>query len=238
MPLSTDLWPKDGSRAVVFNTEAAWYFLTSEAYRADARGATDVYCDGAGLAAYARLRFGREIQRLHGPDLMAGYLDRARDRHALLLGGSERAHAGLAERHPDFFARNRVDTNSSRLPDASFAAEAATIAARGYDDVLIFLGLGRQERFQRVLHEAGFAGSSVGLGAAIDFLSGTKPRSGRMWQALGLEWLPRLVREPRMLPRVGRSFAIFPHWFDGQNAALEQFLFGCDLAQAAARKSE
>lgn len=225
MPLSTDPWPKNGSRAVVFNTEAAWFFLTSEAYRADVAGATDIYCDGAGLAAYVRARFGREIRRLHGPDLMAGYLERAEGRRVLLLGGMPEAHAGLAANHPDFFARNRVDVNSQRLPEAGFAAEATRCAAGGYDDILIFLGLGRQERFQRLLHEAGFKGASVGLGAAIDFLSGTKPRSGPVWQALGLEWLPRLAREPRMLPRVARSFAIFPRWFDSQNAALKRFLF-------------
>ncbi len=226
MPLSTEPWPLDGSRAVVFNTEAAWYFLTSPDYRRDVEGATHVYCDGSALALYVRMRFGQPIRRLHGPDLFALYLARAIGRRVLLLGGTGAAHAGLAERHPHFFAANEVSVDSSLLPPDHFAARAAEVAAQGFDDVLIFLGLGRQERFQRLLHEAGHPGASVGLGAAIDFLSGTKPRSGPVWRALGLEWLPRLLREPRMWPRVGRSFAVFGHALDVENRLLAAFLFG------------
>ena len=225
MPLSTEPWPLDGARAVVFNTEAAWYFLTSPDYRRDVDGTTHVYCDGAGLALYVRLRFGASVRRLHGPDLFAGYLARAAGRRVLLLGGTEAAHIGLAARHPRFFAENAVTVDSRMLPAERFAARAAEVAAEGYDDVLIFLGLGRQERFQRLLHEAGHRGASVGLGAAIDFLSGTKPRSGPLWRALGLEWLPRLLREPRMWPRVGRSLALFPQALAPTNRALAAFLF-------------
>jgi N-acetylglucosaminyldiphosphoundecaprenol N-acetyl-beta-D-mannosaminyltransferase len=226
MPLSIEAWPIDRSRAVVFNTEAAWYFLESAAYRSDVRGATHVYCDGAGLAAYAQRRFGRPVARLHGPDVMRGYLQHADGRKVLLFGGSPEAHAGLRAEFPDFFARNAVAADTRMLAAEAYANVAAEVAAGGYDDVLIFLGLLRQERFQALLHAAGHAGASIGLGAAIDFLSGTKPRSGRLWQVLGLEWLPRLAREPRMLPRVGRSFALFPRWRDACNAELESFLFG------------
>lgn len=234
MPLSTEPWPLDGSRAVVFNTEAAWYFLTSADYRRDVDGATHVYCDGAGLALYVRLRFGRPIRRFHGPDLFAQYLARATGRRVLLLGGTEAAHAGLAARHPRFFAENAVTVDARMLPAERFAARAAEVAAEGHDDVLIFLGLGRQERFQRLLHEAGHRGASVGLGAAIDFLSGTRPRSGPLWRALGLEWLPRLLREARMWPRVGRSFALFLKPGAAENRLLAAFLFA---QPAEARKS-
>lgn len=226
MPLSIESWPINGSRAVVFNTEAAWYFLESERYRADVHGTTHVYCDGAGLAAYARRRFGRPVARLHGPDVMRGYLQRAEGRHVLLFGGSEMAHSGLRSEFPAFYTRNRVEKDTRMLVPDDYAAAAAEVAAAGYDDVLIFLGLLRQERFQALLHAAGHRGASIGLGAAIDFLSGTKPRSGRLWQSVGLEWLPRLAREPRMLPRVGRSFALFPRWGDPRNAELKAFLFG------------
>ena len=232
MPLSADLWPIDASRAVVFNTEAAWFFLESAEYRAHVAGATHVYCDGAGLVAYAKQRFGRPVARRHGPDVMRRYLLAARGRKVLLLGGSDAAHAGLREQFADFFAGNTVAADTRMLAADDYAAVASEVAAQGHDDVLIFLGLLRQERFQALLHASGHAGASIGLGAAIDFLSGTKPRSGRIWQALGLEWLPRLAREPRMLPRVGRSFALFPRWRDPANAELEFFLFGTAYTKA------
>ena len=41
----------------------------------------------------------------------------------------------------------------------------------------------------------------AGVGAAIDFLSGGKRRAPRWLQRAGLEWLFRLVTEPRRLWR-------------------------------------
>lgn len=41
----------------------------------------------------------------------------------------------------------------------------------------------------------------VGVGAAFDFLAGTKPSAPRFLSSLGLEWLFRLVSEPRRLWR-------------------------------------
>jgi N-acetylglucosaminyldiphosphoundecaprenol N-acetyl-beta-D-mannosaminyltransferase len=226
MPLRVHAWPDSRSRAVVFNTEAAYFFLTSHTYRADAIGANDIYCDGAGLQLYIGLRFGRRVRRRHGPDLLREYLLTRTQARVHFVGGSNAAHSGLQERFPAFFTRNEVTIDTRTLEEHHFAERAAVLAARPVDDVLIFLGLARQERFQHRLHEAGFAGSSIGLGAAIDFVSGSKIRAGRAWQAFGLEWLPRLMREPRMLPRVQRSFALFALLGARENQELRGYLFG------------
>ena len=39
------------------------------------------------------------------------------------------------------------------------------------------------------------------VGAAVDFLSGSLPRAPQSWQRFGLEWLHRLLSEPRRLWR-------------------------------------
>ena len=39
------------------------------------------------------------------------------------------------------------------------------------------------------------------IGAVFDFYAGSKKRSSELWQKLGLEWLPRFLREPRRLFR-------------------------------------
>ena len=41
----------------------------------------------------------------------------------------------------------------------------------------------------------------IGVGAAFNFLSGTVPRAPRWMQNNGLEWLHRLLTEPRRLWR-------------------------------------
>jgi N-acetylglucosaminyldiphosphoundecaprenol N-acetyl-beta-D-mannosaminyltransferase len=37
------------------------------------------------------------------------------------------------------------------------------------------------------------------IGAVFDFYAGTVKRSSPFWIKIGLEWLPRLVREPKRL---------------------------------------
>ena len=37
------------------------------------------------------------------------------------------------------------------------------------------------------------------IGAVFDFYAGTVKRSGAIWIKLGLEWLPRLLRDPKRL---------------------------------------
>ena len=37
------------------------------------------------------------------------------------------------------------------------------------------------------------------VGAVFDFYAGTVQRSGEFWIRMGLEWLPRLLREPKRL---------------------------------------
>jgi N-acetylglucosaminyldiphosphoundecaprenol N-acetyl-beta-D-mannosaminyltransferase len=56
--------------------------------------------------------------------------------------------------------------------------------------------------------DVAFAGP---IGAAFDFYAGNIKRAGPVLQGLGLEWLPRLVQEPRRLWR--RSFVSAPSFF-------------------------
>lgn len=51
------------------------------------------------------------------------------------------------------------------------------------------------------------------IGAVFDFYAGTKKRSSPFWLKLGLEWLPRLLKEPRrMWGRNLKSTPIFLSW--------------------------
>lgn len=51
------------------------------------------------------------------------------------------------------------------------------------------------------------------IGAVFDFYAGTKVRSSVFWQKLGLEWLPRFMKEPKRLwDRNIKSTPIFISW--------------------------
>src|SRR4029453_15188602 len=67
---------------------------------------------------------------------------------------------------------------------------------------ILFVGLGtpKQERWMAA-HRREVNAVMLGVGAAFDFLAGRKRQAPRLLQRLGLEWLYRLVHEPRRLWR-------------------------------------
>jgi len=65
---------------------------------------------------------------------------------------------------------------------------------------LLFVGLGcpKQERWMAE-HKDRIPAVMVGVGAAFDFIAGTKRQAPRWMQNIGLEWLFRFAMEPRRL---------------------------------------
>jgi N-acetylglucosaminyldiphosphoundecaprenol N-acetyl-beta-D-mannosaminyltransferase len=67
---------------------------------------------------------------------------------------------------------------------------------------LLFVGLGapKQEQWMAA-HKGRIQAVMLGVGAAFDFLAGNKRQAPKVLQQLGLEWLFRLLQEPRRLWR-------------------------------------
>ena len=69
--------------------------------------------------------------------------------------------------------------------------------------LLACLSFPKQELFAHDVRAARQAAGGIIMcvGAAVDFLSGVKPRAPELFQRLGLEWLHRLLTNPRRLWR-------------------------------------
>lgn len=80
-------------------------------------------------------------------------------------------------------------------------AAAARIRARGTDLLWVGLGTPKQDLVAERLAGLGAAPVVLCVGAAFDFLSGTKRRPPAWMQRAGLEWLGRLASEPARLWR-------------------------------------
>jgi N-acetylglucosaminyldiphosphoundecaprenol N-acetyl-beta-D-mannosaminyltransferase len=72
------------------------------------------------------------------------------------------------------------------------------VRASKADIVWVGLGTPRQQHMVDRL-AASLPVTAVGVGAAFEFVAGTKPEAPRWMQASGLEWVFRLVTEPRRL---------------------------------------
>lgn len=116
-----------------------------------------------------------------------------------LPGVAEAAGAGLAQRVP---GANIVGSYSPPMGDPATwdLSELRSQLAQVRPDIMwVGLGAPKQE-----LWMANVAGSldvpvMVGVGAAFDFLAGTKRAAPRFMSDIGLEWLFRLLSEPRRL---------------------------------------
>ncbi len=169
-------------------------------YRADLAAADLVTADGQSVVWGARL-FGIDVaERVTGIDLMEALLDesRRRDWSVYLLGGREEVVGALAAR---LTARGvRVaGRHHGYFPEDRAAELASDIRASGA--TILFVGMPTPRKEQFVIHEAVTAGIpfSMGVGGSFDVLAGVLSRAPRLVQRLGLEWLYRLVQEPRRL---------------------------------------
>lgn len=67
---------------------------------------------------------------------------------------------------------------------------------------ILFVGLGcPKQEIWMAAHKKSIKAVMVGVGAAFDFISGSKKRAPLWMQKAGLEWLYRLMHEPRRLWR-------------------------------------
>ena len=149
---------------------------------------------------------GRYWTRVYGPDVMTGVLDASTQsgpRHYLLGGTPETLmalEANVRARWPQ-----AVIAGAESPP---FGAWSATdLAERGErirhsGATLVWVGLGTPKQDWEVNRIAGaLPVTALAVGAAFDFLAGTKEQAPVWMQRSGLEWSYRLAREPRRLAK-------------------------------------
>ncbi|MFD0527458.1 WecB/TagA/CpsF family glycosyltransferase [Kitasatospora arboriphila] len=145
-------------------------------------------------------------QRVYGPDLFLGVLDadQASGVRHYLLGGTPQALAALqaeiARRFPGALVVGAESPPFRRLTEQERAAQRERITASRAQVVWLGLGTPKQDREAARL-AAELPVVLVAVGAAFDFVSGSKPQAPPWMQNHGLEWLFRLCSEPRRLWR-------------------------------------
>jgi N-acetylglucosaminyldiphosphoundecaprenol N-acetyl-beta-D-mannosaminyltransferase len=162
--------------------------------------------DGMSLVWALRWLGVPQAQRVYGPRLMPEICARAEARGVAvgLYGGTpevlEVLRSRLLERFPRLQLRFSHSPPFRALSPDEDAAVVDAIAASGVGVLFVGLGCPKQERWMAAHREA-LPCALVGVGAAFDFLAGAKPQAPAWVQRAGLEWLFRLVCEPRRLWR-------------------------------------
>jgi N-acetylglucosaminyldiphosphoundecaprenol N-acetyl-beta-D-mannosaminyltransferase len=169
------------------------------------RGALNLV-DGASVAAAARI-FGHSAARTTGSDALA-ILPRVgiatELRHYFYGGTPELLDRLTARLERDAPGVSIVGTESPPFRDATsdeLVATAQRTQELGVDLLWIGVGTPRQDLVAERLRELDAAPVILCVGAAFDFIAGTKRRAPGWMQAIGMEWAFRLISEPRRLWR-------------------------------------
>jgi len=162
--------------------------------------------DGAPVAWMLR-RLGHAGQaRINGPDLMWRYCAWAAGsgESIYLYGGAAETLALLQQKLNTSFPNLRIAGAMSPpfrpLSEAEDAAAVDAINASGAGTVWVSLGCPKQELWMQA-HRGRVQAVMLGVGAAFDYHAGTIRRAPPWAQRAGLEWLHRLLSEPRRLWR-------------------------------------
>jgi N-acetylglucosaminyldiphosphoundecaprenol N-acetyl-beta-D-mannosaminyltransferase len=168
--------------------------------------------DGMGVVYAARV-LGESIDdRVYGPDLMAAQLDRAATAGTptFLLGGHDEdalaeLQDALTASYPGLQLVGGISPPHTTPTQTETDALVAEINASGAKIVWIGLGSPKQELWMHANRAKLEAPVLCGVGAAFDFLIGRVDQAPDWMQSRGLEWLYRLVKEPR---RLGHRYLI------------------------------
>lgn len=162
--------------------------------------------DGVPLVWVGRAR-GYRIERVCGLDVLPDVADRGRAlgaRHLFYGGGdgvAERLAAELSTRYPGLIVAGCETPPFRALTSDERTAMVARVNAANPDFIWVGLGTPKQDLWLADNRAELDAPAIMAVGAAFDIIGGFRPRSPRLMQRLGLEWLFRLYQEPRRLAR-------------------------------------
>lgn len=169
-------------------------------------GADMVTPDGAPVAWMMRRLGVPGQQRINGPDLMWRYcaLASQRGERVYLYGGTDETlvllQQRLREAFPGLVIAGAVSPPFRKLTPEELARDIDHINASGAGTVWVSLGCPKQELWMAA-QRGKVQAVMVGVGAAFDYHAGTIQRAPLWMQHSGLEWLHRLISEPRRLWR-------------------------------------
>ena len=191
-------------------------------YRRAVESADLITSDGVPLVWALRWLGWSKATRVYGPELTL---------HLLRRAAEDGIPIGLFGSTPETLTRLRQNIRvqfpgiaiafweSPPFRSPSHEEELETLARiRNSGARLLFVGLGcPKQEYWMAAHKRGLPAVTLGVGAAFDFIAGTKKQAPLWMRSAGLEWMFRFATEPRRLwRRYTRHNPRFIAWFSMQ----------------------
>lgn len=187
----------------ITNTESMYHGLRIAEHGNYIRQAVFSLCDGIGVVI-AGLAWGHRIRRFNGPVVQLECMRYGAPRgwRHFLYGGKEGVADEMARRLKARFPGLMI-CGTREPPFRQLSAEEDVeiiqeINASRPDIVWVGLGLLKQEKWISEHKDKIHTRWMIGVGAAFDYHAGTVPWAPAVLRSLGLEWLFRLIIQPKL----------------------------------------
>lgn len=203
---SRDAAPGDRTTrmALSFNPELAVRAQDDEAVTEALLAADLRFPDGIGVVWAAARRGVRGVERVPGIEVAERVLEgAAREGLGVYFlgaapGVAERAAEKCAARYPGLIV---AGTHDGYFSDAETSVVVEAVRSSGASILLVAMGAPRQELFIYRHRDELFVPVALGVGGSFDVWSGLVRRAPAWTRVLGVEWLYRLLTDPRRLRR-------------------------------------
>lgn len=193
-----------GKYICVSNVHTTVMAYENKKYRAIQNGAAMALPDGAPLSIYSRRKGFVQAQRVTGPDLMLE-LFRVSPQYGYrhyFYGATQETLAdmrkALERDFPKITIAGMYSPPFRRLTDEEEQQAVWQINKAQPDFIWVGLGAPKQEEWMAA-HKDKVSGVMFGVGAGFDYLAGHIQRAPKWMQRMSLEWLYRLLQDPKRL---------------------------------------
>lgn len=195
-------------RQVSINAAKLVAMRSDTALREAIEGCELVSADGQSIVWASRLLGDPLPERVAGIDLMDRLLAMAEEEgFGIYVLGARREvlEAGIVRLRQRFPRLQIAGYRDGYFAEEESREVAAEVGASGAQILFVAISSPRKELWLAEHADELGVSLTMGVGGAIDVIAGVTRRAPRSWQRLGLEWLYRLLQEPRRL--LGRYLA-------------------------------
>ena len=161
--------------------------------------------DGMGIVSAVQLQTGEKIKKIAGADIHLHLLNDLNEKagSCFYLGASESTLAKIKERLSKEFPNIEVATYSPPFKShfSKFENKEMIDVINAFSPDVVFVGMTAPKQEKWAFHHKTQLKTKTicAIGAVFDFYAGTVERPSTFWINLKLEWLIRLVKEPKRM---------------------------------------
>lgn len=194
---------------VTANPEIVMHANKNENYKSNLIGADYIVADGIGIVLASKWLKQPIPERIPGFELMCDLIQYAElnELNCYFLGGSILVNETFVEKIKQIYPNLKISGHHHGFFDLKDDQKIVTeIKELKPDIIFVALGMPKQEMWIVRNYQSFEKGVFMGVGGSFDVIAGVVKRAPNIWIKLNLEWLYRLIKQPKRWRRILKVF--------------------------------